>query len=228
MPAEFDEYAQTYSELLKDPLRERFASGDHFFARRKLDLIRDFFRRQGRDTREMRWMDAGCGQGDLIRLGQPYFGAVAGCDPSAQMLAQCQDLEIRHQELPDRIPFDDQSFELITAVCVYHHVELELRDAFTREALRVLKPGGIFCIVEHNPFNPITQVIVHRCPVDKQARLLSARTARKILHKAGMQIIDTRYFLYFPERIHRAVSHLEDQMVSIPLGGQFVVFGRKS
>ncbi len=227
MRAEFDEYAQTYSELLKDPLRDGFASSDHFFARRKLAIIRDFFRRHGKDTREISWIDVGCGQGDLIRSGQSYFSAVAGCDPSTQMLEQCRGLEIRHQEAPNCIPFDDESFELVTAACVYHHVDSESREALTREVLRVLKPGGILCIIEHNPFNPITQIIVRRCPVDQQAHLLSARIAREIFRATRIELVETRYFLYLPERIYHAFSLLEDQMARIPLGGQFAIFGRK-
>ena len=72
MRAEFDEYTQNYFELLKDPLRNCFGLGRHFFARRKLDFIRDFFWRHGKDTRGISRLDVGCGQGDLIRLGQAH------------------------------------------------------------------------------------------------------------------------------------------------------------
>lgn len=228
MSAEFDAYARAYAERRKDPIRDQFASDSQFFVERKLLLIRDFFRRRGQDTRRMNWVDLGCGRGDLLRMGQPSFAQVAGCDPSSLMIEECAHLGARHQETSDRVPFDDGDFDLVTAVCVYHHVELALRPALTQEAMRVLKPGGVFCIVEHNPFNPVTQLIVRRSPVDTQACLLTARNARQLLRSAGAEILETRYFLYFPERLYRSLAVLEDSLAPIALGGQFAVFARKS
>jgi SAM-dependent methyltransferase len=228
MPAEFDAYARTYAEHLKDPFREQFASNSCFFANRKLLLIREFFQRRAQDTRALSWIDLGCGQGELLRLGQPHFAAVAGCDPSDRMIKECVNLNVRHQRVPDHIPFSDESFDLVTAVCVYHHVDVALRGALAQEAVRVLKPGGIFCIIEHNPFNPITQLIVRRSPVDVNARLLTADTAKRLSHAAGVQFIETRYFLYFPERVYRSLAGLENCLARTPLGGQFAIFSRKS
>lgn len=228
MPAEFDAYAHAYAEQLRDPLRDYFASNSEFFARRKLLLIRDFFRRRGQDTLALRWMDVGCGQGELLRLGRPYFAAVAGCDPSDRMIEKCANLNVRHQESPECVPFGDESFDLVTAVCVYHHVELTLRAALTREAMRVLKPGGMLCIIEHNPFNPITRMIVRRSPIDTQASLLTASAAVRLSHSVGAQVLETRYFLYFPERFYRFLAGIEDRLAWISLGGQFAVFGSKS
>jgi SAM-dependent methyltransferase len=103
-----------------------------------------------------------------------------------------------------------------------------LRSALTQEAVRVLKPGGIFCIIEHNPFNPITQVIVRRSPVDVNAHLLTAGATTRLSRAAGAHPADTRYFLYFPERVYRPLAGLEDRLAGIPVGGQFAVFSRKS
>jgi SAM-dependent methyltransferase len=228
MPAEFDAYARSYAHDLKDPFREQFASNSCFFAKRKLLLIEDFFRRHKQDTRKLSWIDLGCGQGELLRLGEPRFAAVAGCDPSDRMIKECVNLNVQHQNAPDHIPFSDESFDLVTAVCVYHHVDVAMRGALTREAVRVLKPEGIFCIIEHNPFNPITQLIVRRCPVDVNAHLLTAGKAKQLSQASGAEFIETRHFLYFPERVYRSLAGLEDRLAHIPLGGQFAVFSRKS
>jgi SAM-dependent methyltransferase len=227
MPAEFDAYADAYAEQVKDPLRDRFAANARFFDTRKFFLIRDFFRRRAQDTRALSWIDLGCGRGELLRLGQPYFGAVAGCDPSSRMIQECGDLNVRHQEFPDQIPFRSGSFHFATAVCAYHHVELPLHAAVTREVMRVLQPGGIFCMIEHNPFNPITQLIVRRSPVDVHARLLTAGAATRLIRSVGARIIETRYFLYFPERVYGSLVGMEDRLARVPLGGQFAVFGEK-
>ena len=227
MPPEFDDYAGKYSDLLQDPIRNGFASNARFFAQRKLSLIQEFYRKLGIDTSTVSWLDVGCGQGELLKLGQPYFGAVAGCDPSGQMFEKCQGLGIRQQDSATRLPFDDSTFDLLTVVCVYHHVRPKFRAALTREALRVLKPGGMLCMIEHNPYNPVTQLIVRRCPVDVDAELLTAKVARSLLLSSDLQFLETRYFLYFPERIYNRLPILEELLRHIPFGGQFAVFGRK-
>ena len=62
------------------------------------------------------------------------------------------------QQDPERLPYGTGEFDLVTAVCVYHHVTVDdMRHKLTAEIRRVLKPGGIFCIIEHNPLNPATQ-----------------------------------------------------------------------
>jgi hypothetical protein len=43
MPPEFDSYAREYSELLRDPVRDRFATTPLFFHQRKWGVIREFF-----------------------------------------------------------------------------------------------------------------------------------------------------------------------------------------
>ena len=220
-PPEFDSYAQNYAELIRDPLRGKFTASDRFFAERKIQVIRKFYERRGVDTRKLAWLDVGCGQGELLRLGKSHFAAAAGTDPSAKMLEACSDLEVLLQPSPDRLPFSGKSFDFITAVCVYHHVPDDQRAAFTGEILRLLKPGGIFCLIEHNPLNPVTKLIVSRTPVDADAKLLTAREARRLLSSAGCSILDTRYFLFLPERIHRYLAPLEDRLSRVPLGGQY-------
>jgi hypothetical protein len=106
-------------------------------------------------------------------------------------------------------------------------VPLEERVAFTHEALRLLKPGGVFCVIEHNPLNPVTRLIVSRTPVDADARLLRAKETRNLLCKAGGRILETKYFLLFPERIHKYARVIEDCLTSVPIGGQYAVFAQR-
>lgn len=225
--SEFDRYANNYKALLHDPIREKFAPGSEFFCRRKWELLTGYLQRNGMDSRKSTWLDVGCGHGELLRMGAGDFGKVAGCDPSAEMIGACKDLDIVLQTEPARLPFSDQSFDLVTAVCVYHHVKPETRPALTAEISRVLRPGGVAGIIEHNPFNPVTQLIIHRTPVDADALLLRAGTARRLLDQAGFDRSERIYFLYFPERFYRKASKLESWLRWAPGGGQYAVFGRK-
>ena len=135
-------------------------------------------------------------------------------------------IETRLQDDPGKIPFDTASFDLVTAVCIFHHVPLSARAALLKEAHRVLKPGGNMVIIEHNPYNPVTQAIVSRTPVDADAILLRSSETRRLLRETGYAIDDQRYILYVPESLYRRFGWIESMLVKVPLGGQYAVFGR--
>ena len=169
-PPEFDQYALSYPESLNDPIRNRFALDPLHFHRRKWYLIRSVLKRFEVATEDQSWLDVGCGQGQLLDLAGGHFRRAVGCDPSTVMLPDHAPFTVCEQVSPVELPFDDGSFDFVTAVCVYHHVHGGARTDLTNEIKRVLAPGGLCCIIEHNPLNPATQVIVRRCAVDVDAR----------------------------------------------------------
>lgn len=228
---DFDALSGSYEDLLQDPLRDRFTGGaSGFFHVRKRDLMRDFFRRRHVDTRNLSLLDIGCGKGELLTLLREDFEQVCGCDPSPGMLAagglSAKGIQTCMQHDPQRLPFDDARFDVITAVCVYHHVAPDLRPSLTAEVRRVLRPGGWFAIIEHNPYNPVTRLIVSRSPVDAGAILLRASETRRLLRGGGFRVDAQRYFLYCPERLYRQFGGFESALQAIPFGGQYAVFAR--
>ena len=226
-PTTFDDYAGNYAALIRDPLRDKFAGNSRFFFERKIQVIRNFFRQSGIRPETMDWLDVGCGQGDMLHVGRPYFKSATGCDPSKGMLEACEGLQVYVQPSLEKLPFDNGTFDFLTAVCVYHHVPYDARPRLTSEALRLLKPGGFFCIIEHNPWNIATRVIVSRTPVDADANLLSPRETRRLLSEAGTKVRATRYFLLFPESIYSYGGPIETVLSPLPLGGQYSVFAQK-
>jgi len=229
-PPEFDGLSSAYEEMLKDPIRERFTGGGcEFFHARKAELIRKYFQRRRLDTQKMSYLDFGCGKGDLLKLLGADFGSAAGCDPSAGMLAAGQlgdsGITARVQDDPSRIPFDPGQFDLVTAVCVYHHVPPAERDSLTAEVRRVLKPGGVFAIIEHNPNNPVVRLIVSRTPVDANAILLPASEAESRLRVRGFRVDSKEFFLYLPRHLYGMCAFVESGLKALPLGGQYAVFG---
>ena len=230
---EFDHFSGSYDRLLNDPIRDRFSPGGaEFFHLRKRDLIRDHFRRRQTDAGKLAYLDLGCGKGELVSLLRNDFARVAVCDPSEGMLRAgelvSKGIETRVQDDPGRIPFEGAAFDFITAVCVFHHVPPSARAALVREARRVLKPGGTLAIIEHNPYNPVTRLIVSRTPVDADAILLRPTETIRLFRGAGLAVDDRRYFLYFPESIYRRLSGLESALGKVPLGGQYAVFGHST
>ena len=227
MPTEFDSYAAGgYKKLLQDPLRDTFA-GSQFFFERKLRLLRACFERYAKPTQSASWLDVGCGEGTLLQMGKAHFGEVAGCDISAGMIEGCEGLKMRQQVSARQLPFDDGTFDLVTAVCVFHHVDPADRPFLTADIYRALKPGGLFCMLEHNPLNPVTRLIVRRSPIDSRAQLLTSTAARNLARAAQMKILATRYFLYFPERLYSRMAVAEEMLSGLPFGGQYAVVCRK-
>jgi SAM-dependent methyltransferase len=227
MDPEFDRYAPTYSQLLRDPIRDRFAADSDFFHRRKWMVIRDFLVRHGVSLATSNWLDVGCGRGELLRLAGHEFARAVGCDPSSKMLDAFPTVEIFKQPSPAELPFPDQSLDLVTAVCVYHHVPSQQRASLTESIYRVLKPGGVFCLIEHNPWNPVTRLIVRRCPIDVDAELLTSSAASRLLRSSDLEIVETAYLLYFPERIFKRLARVEHWLRKCPMGGQFAMFCRR-
>jgi len=223
---EFDAYAHDYKDLLRDPLREKFAGENLFFAEQKLQVIRSFFRSLGRDTQSLNWLDVGCGFGELLRMGRPMFASVSGCDPAKEMLRGCGDLDVLLQPSHLQIPFNSSSFDFVTAVCVYHHIPVEQRSIMTAEIARVARPGGILALIEHNPWNPVTRLIVSRTPIDRNAVLLTAGECKRLVRDAGATVVSTRYFLVLPKPIYKHASWVETGLASLPLGGQYAVFSQ--
>jgi len=225
---EFDQYANSYVELLNDPIRNRFAHDPLHFHRRKWLIIDRLLTRAGVTGKMKRWLDVGCGRGELLELAGSNFAQAFGCDPSAAMLSSCAPFTVQRQLSPVELPFENGSVDFVTAVCVYHHVHGSARALLSNEIRRVLAPGGLCCIIEHNPWNPITRAIVQRCPVDVDAELLCERTASTLLQEAGFEPLSTDYFLYLPERLFNRLPLVERMLCKIPCGGQYALLAQVS
>lgn len=225
--AEFDEHARLYEELLADPLRDFFSGRQsHFFHLRKRDLLLSYLREQRLNPKGLTYLDVGCGKGELLRLLSGHFMRCAGCDPSSEMISGLPEIETRLQNQYETLPFESSSFDVITAVNVYHHVAPSTRLLLTKEIRRVLKPKGVCAVIEHNPYNLVTRRIVNRCRFDTNAVLLKCREVKELFYAANIEVDARKYFLYFPESIYRAVASCEEWLGTVPLGGQYVVFGR--
>ena len=224
---EFDSYAAGYQDRLREPIRDWFARDPRFFTERKWILIRDFLERSDFDSASLSWLDVGCGEGDLMRMGVRNFARVAGCDVSPGMLQHAQGLDIRLQPSGTQIPFGDQEFDFATAVCVFHHVDPAERLSLILEMKRILRPGGVICLIEHNAQNFVVRGIVKRIPLDVNAVLLKHRECRALFRKAGLKSLHTEFFLYLPGMLYRHLAPLEALGKRLPFGGQYAAFAER-
>lgn len=112
-----------------------------FVARRR--IVRAFIGRYVSLPPGAAILDAGCGTGGNLPM-LARLGTVIGLEPDATALALARSrpgaVEVRAGGLPDDLPFDPESFDLIVLLDVLEHVEDD--RASLLNLARVLKPGG--------------------------------------------------------------------------------------
>jgi len=93
-----------------------------------------------------RALDVGCGAGRSKQALKPYADKVFGLEPNENMARRHKELTVVARA--ERLPFKDNSFQLITAAGVLNYVDNSL---FLPEAARVLDPeetGGLLLIYD--------------------------------------------------------------------------------
>src|SRR3954467_14600791 len=91
--------------------------------------------------RRPRILDVGCGTGaNLEMLSQ--FGDAEGVDVSQDALAFCRERGLANVHLgaAEKLPYEDESFDLVTALDVVEHLDDDVGGL--KEMRRVLKPQG--------------------------------------------------------------------------------------
>jgi SAM-dependent methyltransferase len=221
----FDSYRSNYRDVVQSSID--FSGLPHsFFMRAKADLLRQLIaRRLGPEKPAM--LDVGCGVGSLHPLLRGIVGRLSGIDVSSTCIAQAHadnhDVDYRAFD-GISFPFDAESFDLVTAICVMHHVAPAEWANFLNEMRRVVRPGGLICVIEHNPLNPLTRLAVSRCEFDRDAVLLGAGKTRELLAVAGLREVAARYFLLLPWEAKLA-RRVEGDLSRVPLGAQYAAFG---
>lgn len=222
----FDKYGSNYGETVQRSVD--FSGLEYtFFVTAKTNLLKRLIA----ERHEVRpsLLDVGCGIGTMHDHLRDAFGAVCGVDVSA---ASIETAATRNPQNEYRVmqglsvPYESARFDYVIAVCVFHHVELAERQKFMLELKRVARPGGVVCIIEHNPYNPLTRLAVMRCPFDDDARLLRSGETRGLMRAAGLAEVKIEFFLLFPFR--SALSErLEHALGAVPLGAQYASIGER-
>jgi SAM-dependent methyltransferase len=220
----FDLHAERYKVAVDRSISFTGKDAD-FFAERKVALLRELSELHHRPLDGASVLDVGCGTGSMDQFLVKHALTVTGVDVSEEMVA------IAQLSVPDAVfstfdgntlPYADGSFDVVVAACVLHHVEVSLQRHFVEELRRVLKPGGLVAIFEHNPINPLTRRAVRGCELDRGVTLLGASQVKSLLRSGGLEILGHSYYLFTPFGGPWSLS-IDSVLRRVPLGGQHVV-----
>ena len=138
--------------------------------------------------RRPRILDVGCGTGaNLLMLSQ--YGDAEGVDVSEDALSFCRERGLDKVRLGagEELPYDDGTFDLVTAFDVVEHMDDDL--AGLREMRRVLRPGGrVFLFVPTFMFLWGLQD-----DVSNHRRRYRLPELRRVLEEAGFEIERATY-----------------------------------
>lgn len=113
-----------------------------FVGRRAIleEFLRQIIRNPKSEIQNPKILDVGCGTGaNLEMLAQ--FGESEGVDVSDDALDFCKAKGLKvHKGLAEKLPFEDESFDVVTALDVVEHLDDDVSGL--KEIHRVLKTGG--------------------------------------------------------------------------------------
>jgi SAM-dependent methyltransferase len=222
----FDQYDKSFGAVVQSSID--FSGLPHsFFTAAKADAVRELIGTRLHGMQDLHMLDVGCGVGEFHPFIRGMFGRICGADVSAASIAQARSRnpEVHYEAyVGETLPYDSATFDLSIAICVLHHVPPPRWGGFLREMRRVVRPGGVVCLIEHNPLNPLTRLAVARCEFDRDAVLLRAGRTRALMADAGIHDVRLRYFLLLPSAAPLA-RRVEHGLCRVPLGAQYVASG---
>jgi SAM-dependent methyltransferase len=205
-----------------------FVGLDHdFFTAAKADELVSLAERHLGDLQPVNALDVGCGIGLTERFLHGRLERVTGVDVAPGVLEVARETNPwARYELYDgtRLPFDDESFGLAFAICVVQVVPKGRRAALITELTRVVRRDGLVVVFEHNPLNPLTQLVARRCTFGNNVEMLRIGTLRRLFEHSGLAVRDAGFMLVFPKRSSRLLA-LERHLCRVPLGAQYYVAG---
>lgn len=140
-------------------------------------------------------LDVGCGTGALaaalVEAGYEVTGLDASTGMLARLLERCRARAVAGYS--DGLPFRDSAFDGAITVATLHHIAAPARVAATiAEMVRVVRPGGVVVLWDHNPENPYWPILMRRVPQDTgEERLVPLREITDALGRAGITQVRT-------------------------------------
>ena len=225
----FDDYVEDYQQKIQESID--FAGQDaDFFIHIKSDMVIELVKKYCGDAAKAKVLDIGSGVGLVDKHLTGNINNLFGVDIEEGVVskASINNPEVNYRLYDgEHLPFEDNVMDFCFAINVMHHVPPSLWQNFTNEMLRVLKPGGVAAVFEHNPLNPLTRRVVSRCEFDRDAVLLGHNKLTNLFMRSGFKLTEDAYILFFPFK-GSFFRTIEKGLKWIPLGAQQYVAGIKT
>jgi demethylmenaquinone methyltransferase/2-methoxy-6-polyprenyl-1,4-benzoquinol methylase/phosphoethanolamine N-methyltransferase len=144
-------------------------------------------------------LDFGCGAGDLAFEAERLLegmGRIIGIDPSSEMIAVAKQKAAKRKsqvqfqaEAAEKLPFPDNTFDVVMSSFVLHHLPEDLQAKAFSELKRVLKPGGQFFAIDMKAIRLFRLQIQFHAQAPKAHRQGGLHTAAEVLREAGFREI---------------------------------------
>lgn len=197
--------------------------GPAYFAEYKIADLAGLVRARG--VAPGRILDFGSGIGNSVPFFRQHFPAsrLHCADVSERSMAVAR-ARFPGQEdyvtVGAGIPLPTASQDVVFSACVFHHIPHQDHQHWLTELRRVVRPGGLLAIYEHNPFNPLTVWAVNACPLDVNAHLIRPGVLRRRALLSGWGSASVTYKLFFPSML-RGLRPLEQHLHWLVLGAQY-------
>ena len=226
--AEFDQFAEDYKAILE---RSTAIGGEtsEYFTNYKAEYVGRVMDEAPERAMGEKILDYGCGIGALsAALARRLPGAtIHGFDVSESSLRQVQPDVLAKGIFTAEWQRLSADYALIVISNVLHHIAMAERQWTIKELAQRLAPGGRILIFEHNPINPLTRLVVARCPFDENAVLLRPAEIRGYFDKAGLTVLRRDYVVFFPRAL-KMLRRLEPRLRWCPAGAQYALVGAKT
>jgi ubiquinone/menaquinone biosynthesis C-methylase UbiE len=156
MELDWDQRAQKNARYYVITARQDWTDEEFFLSGQstvKEEILNDMFNIcQGKDPKQMRVLEIGCGAGRVTRALAEVFGEVHGVDVSRRMvklarkaLARQPNAFIHKNNGMDLRVLRDRQFDFAFSCIVFQHIpSLQVIENYVREVHRVLRPGALF------------------------------------------------------------------------------------
>ena len=225
----FDDYVETYHREVQSSI-DFIGQDVDFFIKLKADIVHKIACRHFPEPGEIKILDIGSGIGLTDSHLTTRIKNLYGVDVEKGVVAKAKEKNpgVKY-ELYDglKLPFEDNTFDMIFTINVMHHIKPGKWLSFIEETKRVIKPGGIFAVFEHNPLNPLTRLAVSRCEFDRDAVLIRKSRLKKMFEEKGFKTELQAFIVFFPFK-PKLFRTIERGLNWLPLGAQYFVTGIKN
>ncbi|MFT6765690.1 MAG: ubiquinone/menaquinone biosynthesis C-methylase UbiE [Alteromonas naphthalenivorans] len=228
MKAEFDQFAKNYRGDQTEGHYFLTGENSHYFAQLKAEKLKEWLPAYFKGAPKT-ILDFGCGDGLMTHEVKKQFpqSEIHGVDnsPESIKIAKKNYPDIHYHVSTNNLSvLKKQSYDVVLATHVFHHIYFNEHEHYIKELMNVLKPGGVFVFYELNPLNPGTWYIFRNHPMEVNATMLKPWYARKLVANYGKT--DFISYAFFPHFLS-FFRPLEKYITKVPFGGLYTIILKK-